>query len=299
MLKLQNYIASFIVLTSTAVFLSASPALAQMPAAPDSGASSGASYNWAGYTAIGGNFTTVSGSWTIPQASSSGNVSADAEWIGIGGISSQDLIQTGTQAVYDNGQPTYQAWYELLPSSSQNINLNVKPGDSISASIAEQPNGQWLISFSDNTTGQNFQTAVSYSSSESSAEWILEMPTAVGSGFIPLDNYGSIQFTGANATKNGQALNLSQLEAQPMTMLSSNQQTLSSTSGLGNDDASFTVSRSAVTTSPVNGFSGFGREGFRRQGNGLQGFQYRIRGLSSLRRRGLFRQRLSFFRMQF
>lgn len=173
--------------------MSTETALAQTPAAPNSGASVGSSYNWAGYTATGGTFTAVSGNWVIPSTTTSGSVSADAEWIGIGGISSNDLIQVGTQTIFNNGQATYQAWYETLPSASQNIAIAVKPGDFINASLSQQQTGQWAITLIDTTTKQNFSTVIPYSSSLSSAEWIEEMPTAVGSGFIPLDNFGASQ----------------------------------------------------------------------------------------------------------
>src|SRR5580658_4257781 len=66
------------------------------PSAPNVGISSGTSRNWAGYDATNGSYTSVSGTWTIPNATGSGHTSADAEWVGIGGIANQDLIQSGT-----------------------------------------------------------------------------------------------------------------------------------------------------------------------------------------------------------
>lgn len=241
---------------------------------PNSGAGSGSSYNWAGYTARGGNFTGVNGSWTIPAPTASGNFSADAEWIGIGGISGQDLIQVGTQTIFSATQPTYQAWYETLPTVSQNMTLAVKPGDQISASIILNTTGQWAVSLADVTTGQNFQTVVPYNSSESSAEWVVEMPTQVGAGFIPIDNFGTAQFYGITTIKNGQTMDLSQLGAQPMAMLSSSQQTLAAPSVINADGVSFSVTRSAVTAAPSSNFSGFGRSGFHRQGSEAQGFNF-------------------------
>ena len=242
---------------------------------PNSAAGTGSSYNWAGYTATGGTFTGASGSWIIPAPTASGNLSADAEWIGIGGISGQDLIQVGTQTIFSGTQPTYQAWYETLPNASQNIAMAVKPGDQISASIILNSNGQWIVSMSDANTLQNFQTVLPYRSSESSAEWVVEMPTQTGSGFIPLDNFGTAQFTGATATKNGYTMNLSALGAQPMTMMSTGGQALATPSALGYDGTSFSVTRSSVVVTPQQGFSGFGRGGFRRQGNESQGYTFR------------------------
>src|SRR5579862_6116977 len=61
--------------------------------------------NWAGYISTGGTYSSISGSWTVPNVSASdGSSAADAAWIGIGGESSNDLIQVGTQNIVDNGQ---------------------------------------------------------------------------------------------------------------------------------------------------------------------------------------------------
>jgi hypothetical protein len=164
--------------------------------------------------------------------------------------------------------------------------LAVKPGDQISASIILNTFGQWTVSLANITTGQNFQTVVPYNSSESSAEWVVEMPTQVGAGFIPIDNFGTAQFYGTTAIKGGQELNLEQLGAQPMTMLNSSQQILAAPSGINNYGAGFSVARSAVTVAPSSGFSGFGRGGFRRQGRGAQGFNF-----VSVSQKGFGRQR--------
>ena len=151
--------------------------------------------NWAGYAAESGTFTSVTGSWIVPTVNESGDTSADAAWIGIGGISSDDLIQVGTQnIVTPDGQVQSSAFYELLPDTSQPLNeININPGDSISASINEVSSGQWTISLVDNTNGQSFNQNVEYNSSLSSAEWIEEDPSD-GTSEIPFDNFGSINF---------------------------------------------------------------------------------------------------------
>src|ERR1041385_7576167 len=50
-----------------------------------------AAYNWAGYVASGGTYTGVSGSWVVPSVSDPTGESADATWVGIGGVGSDDL----------------------------------------------------------------------------------------------------------------------------------------------------------------------------------------------------------------
>ncbi len=269
-----TFLTAIVTLLSGVLIQPSLVAAAALPTAPNSGAGASASYNWAGYTATGADFTAVNGSWMVPEATaaSNSNLSADATWIGIGGISGNDLIQVGTQAIFSNGQATYQTWYELLPNASQNIAMTVNPGDFITASLNEQAANQWSVSLRDNTTGQNFQTVVSYNSSRSSAEWVEEMPTQTGSGFIPLDNFGAAQFSNSSAVENGNLENLSALNAQPLTMLTTTSQALATVSAIGSDGASFTVTRTGVAAaSGVGGFGG-GRGGYRRVGRGAQGF---------------------------
>ncbi len=203
--------------------------------------------NWAGYLATGGTFTSVSGSWVVPQVSGTGT-SSDATWVGIGGTTSSDLIQTGTRAIVNsNGRVSYQAWYEMLPSNSQNIPLTISPGNSITASISQQSANQWAISLIDSTTNQNYETTVTYTSSLSSAEWIEEMPV-LGNSFIPLDNFGSVQLSALSTIKDGASITPAQANAQPIVMVNSLNQVLAQPSALGSDGASFTVTRTASTS---------------------------------------------------
>jgi hypothetical protein len=206
--------------------------------------------NWAGYAANGSNFTSVSGSWVVPQVVSSQETSADAAWIGIGGTSSSDLIQTGTQdVVTPDGQIETTAFYELLPDSSVTIpDVNVSPGDSISASITENGNNIWTITLTDNTNGQSFTGNAEYSSSMSSAEWIEEDPSDGANQQIPLDSFGSVNFTNTSATENGSNVNLTSSSAQALTMADESSQVLASTSTIGNDGSSFSVVRSSAVS---------------------------------------------------
>ena len=55
------------------------------------------SHNWSGYAAMGGSYTAVSGTWTVPQFNAGGTPGIDAAWVGIGGVRGNDLIQAGTQ----------------------------------------------------------------------------------------------------------------------------------------------------------------------------------------------------------
>jgi peptidase A4-like protein len=242
--------------------------------APNIG-SNGNSRNWSGYVSTGSSYTSISGTWTIPQVTTSGHTATDATWVGIGGVSSNDLIQSGTQNIVDpSGQVSTTAFYELLPDSSISItSVSVKPGDSVTVTISEQASNQWLINFNDNTTNQNYQTTVTYDSSTSSAEWIEEAPSN-GVSVLPLDNFGTIQFSNGSTTQNGTKVSTSSSNTHAVTMVNNSGQALATPSGLGSDGASFTITRSnAVSNTPIPGYD-TNPGSFRRRGRGIGSYSF-------------------------
>ncbi len=148
------------------------------------------SLNWSGYavTPSGGGVTAVTSTFRVPSA---GLVPPGfaATWTGIGGYKTSDLIQAGTaeQSAPNNPilGPQYYAWFELLPNSETQLancrgdsNCTVTPGNSITVRISRVSGTKWHISMTD--AGKwSWSKRVSYSSSLSSAEWILEAPTLV------------------------------------------------------------------------------------------------------------------------
>jgi hypothetical protein len=218
------------------------------------------SRNWSGYAATGTGYTAVSGTWTVPQLAASGAAGVGATWVGIGGINSRDLIQAGTQDVASgSGQSQFQAWIEMLPAASQQVPLVVAPGDSVSVSITKQSAGAgaWQIAFKNNTSGQTYQATVQYTSSQSSVEWIEEAPAGRG-GILPLDNFGSVQFSEATASQNGKTVDLAQAGAQPITLLNATNQALAVPSPIASDGSSFKVARTSApaTTTTASGAPG-------------------------------------------
>ena len=197
----------------------------------------------------------MGGTWTISQvAGNNSSIAADTTWVGIGGESTRDLIQVGTQAITSsNGQVDYQSWYELLPDNSIQIPITVNAGDSVTASIIGESNNQWLITFRNNTNNQSYSTTVNYNSSLSSAEWIEEMPVTVNGRLVPLDNFGTVQFTNGFTVKNNTQVNISQSGAKILTMINTIGQALATPSSLNIDGGSFSVARSsiAIATSPL------------------------------------------------
>jgi hypothetical protein len=139
------------------------------------------SSNWSGVAVTGGSYTRATGSWVVPTVKvTTGNRYA-ADWVGIGGYSSGDLIQAGTSEEIVGGHTNYYAWTEILPAPEVKISgFVVHPGDSMTVDVAEASLGAWTITVSNHTTAQVFTKNLSYASTNSSAEWIHEAPTVGG-----------------------------------------------------------------------------------------------------------------------
>jgi hypothetical protein len=205
------------------------------------------SRNWAGYAVSGGTFTAVSATWSVPDFAPNSPAGADAIWVGIGGVHGADLIQAGTQeTVSGRGSTQYQAWVETLPQASQPVPLTISAGDSVSVSVQQQAGDDWLIAFVNNTSGKSYQVSVQYTSSRSSAEWVVEAPSARRGRLVPLDAFGSVSFTRASTVKNGQPLSIGQAGGHPITMIGQRGRTLARASALDEDGAAFNVMQSLL-----------------------------------------------------
>jgi hypothetical protein len=208
------------------------------------------SHNWAGYAATPstspdhGNYTAVSGSWTVPEVAPSARGSADAAWIGIGGLTSSDLIQAGTRAsVLADGSVSYQAWYELYPAPAVAIPLSVHAGDVVSVSLTESSPGTWQLLGTDATTGAVFSTTLAYYSSLSSAEWVEEAPAGGNGALMPLDNFLAATFFNASATEDGKTGSPEALGATKLSLVDQSRTALATPSSLTYAGTSFSVSR--------------------------------------------------------
>jgi Peptidase A4 family len=220
------------------------------PGTPASVTSS--SSNWSGYAANGGTFTSVTATWTVPTVSASSS-GADATWVGIGGLTTNDLIQAGTQAMVDGGGTVeYSAWIEMLPQSSRNVPLTVSAGDSVTVTITQQSGNDWLIAMKNNTTNGTYNVTVQYASSNSSAEWVQEAPS-IGRGLVSLDQFGTVQFSGASAVRDGKTMSAAALGAKAITMINGQGQAIAQPSTISSDGSSFTIARTDATSSPQTG----------------------------------------------
>jgi len=216
------------------------------PTPTPSGSSTTTGYtstNWSGYLATNAHFTSVSGAWRAPSPTGNGSsTTADSSWIGIGGVTSGDLIQVGTDnIVTSSGVVHTEAFYEMLPDVSQTVpGLTVGAGDSITASITETSPGQWNIIISDLTSGQTYNSTVTYTSSYSSAEWIEEDPSFSNGHLVPFDNFGSVVFN-SGSTVAGSSLTIAGAGGLPITLVNNSHQAIATPSALTADGGGFTV----------------------------------------------------------
>jgi hypothetical protein len=150
-----------------------------------------------------------------------------------------------------SGQVIYTAWVEMLPQASQRVPLSVSAGDTVNVSISQQPDETWQIRIGNTTTGQSCERSVTYQSSRSSAEWIEESPAVARRALLPLDDFGTIRFTGATAVEEGQQRTIAQTGGQAITMSNRTGQPLAQPSALGSDGASFSVKRTDVAAPPI------------------------------------------------
>lgn len=146
------------------------------------------SANWSGYavTSKRHRIVAVSGSFVVPKVHGRAPFGFAATWSGIGGYKSKDLIQAGTAEDSNSGGlfgRQYFAWYELLPHGERDLHncsgdphCRVHPGDRISVTIRNRGGQRWTISMT-NSGHWHWSKQVNYSSSRSSAEWILEAPS--------------------------------------------------------------------------------------------------------------------------
>lgn len=146
------------------------------------------SYNWAGLIQAGSHETSVQASWQAPEFTGPGQPqSAIAEWIGLGGVSSSQLIQVGTMtSPTTNGTPQTVAFWEQLPHAAVQT-VSVPTGATVNASIVPAGYDQWRLLLSVKGQSQPVVDQVVTLTPEqaagiqTSADWITEVPTANGS----------------------------------------------------------------------------------------------------------------------
>ena len=216
------------------------------------------STNWAGYDATGGGFTSVTASWVEPAvpASASGEPYA-VFWVGLDGDGSSTVEQTGTAAYSEGGNVYYYAWYEMYPAASVLIGgMTVSPGDVMTGTVTSTGSGHFTLTLVDDSTGYSFTTSkTNNTASRYSAEVIAEAPSSTSGSLFQLADFGSVDFTAC--AFNGQPI--SAFAYNQIDMVSSGGASEATTSALGTDGASFSVTSypGSDTTPPVTVASGY------------------------------------------
>ncbi|MEE1782266.1 G1 family endopeptidase [Streptomyces sp. SP17BM10] len=212
-------------LAAAATLLTTTPALAQPagPAAPallrapllrpdgdahqsgpHDGRANGTSVNWAGYAATGTTFTSVSASWTQPEAKCTSEDTYSSFWVGLDGDGSRSVEQNGSSADCVGGRPQYYAWFEMYPAFPVVYKDKVEAGDRFTASVTATTAGKFTLTISDETQHWSHVQHKSLSGAKpASAEVIAEAPSTQR-GPLPLTDFGTAAFT--DATVNGRPI---------------------------------------------------------------------------------------------
>lgn len=184
---------------------------ASLALASSASATSSLSQNWAGYAVHGTTFQGASASWRQPRPlCQAAQPRYSAMWVGLGGYSltSGALEQVGTELDCVQGHVASSAWYELVPSPSHTLAMPVRPGDLITASVTAAGGGV-TVAINDVTRHRSFRRTFAPTTLDvSSAEWILEAPSAcvpdtVFCRTLPLADFKQATFTNVRAQAAG------------------------------------------------------------------------------------------------
>lgn len=92
------------------------------------------SSNWAGAILIGTGYTSVTGTFTVPQPSTTGSGSA---WVGIDGDTCDTaILQTGVDWTKSGSSYSYDAWYEWYPDYAYDFSgITIAAGNEIKVTV--------------------------------------------------------------------------------------------------------------------------------------------------------------------
>ena len=203
--------------------------------------------NWAGYDVVGAGLSSVTATWTQPLAQSSSPPDSDAAfWAGLDGDGSQTVEQIGTESFMAGGSIHYDAWYEMYPAVAVSItSLTISPGDEMTATVISDGAGNFTLTLVDDATHAPPFSIVKRNgvTSPESAEVVAEAPTDARTGdLLALTDFGTVDFT--SCAIDGQPI--SAFDWNRIDMVADDGSTLATTSTLGSDGASFSVSQPAT-----------------------------------------------------
>jgi hypothetical protein len=199
--------------------------------------------NWSGYavpmegSGVTDTFSAVQGTWAVPIVTGNQedrSTAYSSAWIGLDGYDNGTVEQIGTEQDWTGREQQNYAWFEMYPNGGYEIEgFPVDPGDSISAQVQyvgksmqksvlkrgksggrnKPANGGgqsveesvFKLTIVNTTKNVSFTVPASYTTitpaAQSSAEWVVEAPSS--SEVLPLADFGTVSFSGCNATSTG------------------------------------------------------------------------------------------------
>lgn len=175
------------------------------------------SNNWAGVVResppASHTYTAVSATFTVPDPTAtdnSGDLQAASVWVGIDGDTyTKAILQTGIDSYIQNGEKSFDAWYEWYPDSAENFDLDLTAGDVIVAKIESPSSSEGIAIIENKSSGRSVTKTLSAPSTSATlagqnADWIVE-DFSTGNSQVPLANFGQVTFSGAQAaTEDGE-----------------------------------------------------------------------------------------------
>lgn len=233
------FVMVFVVSVSATIMVFATDTQSQTGAISESasllfGVSNSSSLNWAGYAVTGNNVTNVSGSFTVPSASSStsggpnansytsllfpagsniglttyknghvgggsgGGSSASyaAFWVGIDGYNSNTVEQAGVLMEVQNGVASYSVWYEFYPAAPVYATWHPSPGNNITVYVNyTMSNNTFVATVLDTTLGEKYVSP--FTTVSGAARTSAEWITeapASDNRILPLADFGTAYF---------------------------------------------------------------------------------------------------------
>ncbi len=142
---------------------------------------------WGGYVAQGSTFSSISGSWTMPDVQCNTSNDLFAPWVGIDGYGSQTVEQTGVQVDCSSGSPVYSGWYEMYPAPPVYFSNPVDAGDVFNASVVYNGGTTYTLKLTDSTKGWSKSLKRTIRGQNVSAEAVIESPSQSYPSFNSLD----------------------------------------------------------------------------------------------------------------
>jgi len=164
-----------------------------------------ASTNWSGFAAHGKTYRQISANWVEPTGHCTASRTFSSFWVGLDGLGSNSVEQTGSEVDCSGGQAVYFGWFEMFPAAPVNFSNAVHPGDHFTGSVTSTGTGQYTLVLSDTTRGWSHTVHKTLTGAPNvSAEAIAEAPSTFTGTVLPLTNFGTVQFS--NAMVNGAAM---------------------------------------------------------------------------------------------